>query len=962
MKVLLRSTFIVNANDGSDKQLLLQNYFNLYDSGLAFEADEDIPIWNFIKNFVQAHNHIPEVNTMRQHFVHRGEDQVIGRLDALATIPAVTGGDFIVRLEDKAQDRRKRAVTELLKEAATIVTTGIEVKQGKETKTLHGPIDAVKHVLDRSHEIVTPTLGSRLSGEVTHDGMDFQREYERIKADPLAGIGQHTGLAQMDAALNGAKRFELWIHAAFTGHMKCVTGDTRIWDQASGCLRTVREIYDSRQLPVVHSLNQGTAKLEVSPADAVAESGVRPILKVQSENGREIRVSGNHPFLTPVGWVDAGNLAVGDWVGIPARLPNERTLSPFTDAEVSVLGYLLGDGTMASTLGLTNGNPQLLGHFFSCLHDIGYTEKPACLLHSTSGTHYSVYPKSGCNSTDVHMSRSAGDSKNHTWESPIRVLLDRLGLWGCKARDKFIPGELWQITDAQVWKILSALWATDGRVGVEKPRGKRKSRACIWYGSTSKQLCVDIQAFLGRLGVPSTVVEMPSVYKGTPYVSWVTTVVTNSGLTRFLTNTQIFGKEDAAKEALATLGGHEGDWVPSILLQGVPDTVRARSKSGGWIYARHIKRHAKVQLDTFKRLADAFGDPEILRVSTSDIRWEMVQKLVWEGEEMTYDLSVPGNANFVANGFITHNSTLMLNWAYNQAVWYYHSTLIFSLEMPYQQVRRLLYAIHSTHEKFKSVRFALGLQKDPDATTGLPYQGIRDGILEQYHDNAEKFLKDYVIPDFNGTKVVDGINPNTGTPWPDPQHYGKIHIEVPDPDKSDFTVADMRQRAELIHSKSPFRMIFVDHALLMAARKWVPSTTDRLNEVIRDLKRLAMSFNRGQGIGVVALFQLSRDGFNSAKKIKEKTGTARYELTSLSYANEAERSADIVTCSWKDDELANANRVQFQCLKSRDQKPFEIFLSRVEWSTRRLLTCEEVSLSPEQKKAEGDALDSLGIQ
>jgi hypothetical protein len=309
-------------------------------------------------------------------------------------------------------------------------------------------------------------------------------------------------------------------------------------------------------------------------------------------------------------------------------------------------------------------------------------------------------------------------------------------------------------------------------------------------------------------------------------------------------------------------------------------------------------------------------------------------------------------------GFTGHcKSTLMMNWAYNQAIWYQHSVLIFELEMPYVQCRRMFYALHSCHEKFRPIRLALGLQKDAGATVGLPYESIRDGSLMDYHPNAEQFLFDYVIQDMDGNKVIDGINPNTGVAWEDPKNYGKIHIEAPDPNKSDFTVADMRQRAELLWSKTPFRMIFLDHALLVAARKWVPSTTERLNEVIRDLKKTAMSFNRGQGIAIVALFQLSRSGFEAARKIKEKTGTARYELTSLSYANEAERSADIVTTTWLDKELAAVNRLQVENLKSRDSKPFETFQARVEWSTRRLLTCDDVIMTGPEKNAAGQSID-----
>ena len=522
MKILLRSTFIVTPTDVKDKDLLLRNYQYLCETGLSFDIDEDIPVWKFIQDFVQAHNHVPEATTLKSHFTTRGEEQVVGRLDVLSTLPCVTGGDFITRLTDKAEDRRTRDVYELLKEASTILQNGMEVKDGREARILKGPQDAVRYVLDKSHGIVAPTLGARLSGEVTHDGEDFQREYERIKSDPLAGIGQHVGLDQMDAALNGSRRYELWVHAAFSGHLK---------------------------------------------------------------------------------------------------------------------------------------------------------------------------------------------------------------------------------------------------------------------------------------------------------------------------------------------------------------------------------------------------------------------------------------------------STLMMNWAYNQAIWYHHSSCIFELEMPYQQCRRLVYALHSSHEKFSPIRMSLGLQSGAGAAVGLPYEHIRDGTLHEYHPNAEQFLFDYVIPDLNGKKVVTGVNPNTGEEWEDPKNYGKIHIEVQDPDKADFTVADLRQRAELIYSKSPFRMIFVDHAGLMAPRKWVPSTTERLNEVLRDLKRLAMSFNRGQGISVVALFQMSREGFKSALKIKEKTGMARYELVHLSYANEAERSADVVTCGWKDDDLVKLNRVQFQCLKSRDQKPFELFQARVEWPTRRLLTCDDLIMSAPEKSATGQFID-----
>ena len=530
MKTLLRSTII--CNPGEDLSEFLRNYNQLNVSSLEFEVPEDNVIFGYIKDFVSGFNHVPSIKTLTDHFNLHKQDTVVKRLGTLSSITPVIKGDFTTRIREKGEERQTRQVAELFKDASVIAASGMEIRNGKDVTVLKGAASALKHVLDKSHDIMRPTLGSKMSGEVTRDGDDFRKEYLQVAANPLSGVGQHTGIDQIDVALNGAKRYELWIHAAFTGGMK---------------------------------------------------------------------------------------------------------------------------------------------------------------------------------------------------------------------------------------------------------------------------------------------------------------------------------------------------------------------------------------------------------------------------------------------------STTMLNWAYNQAVFYKFSSIIFSLEMPYTQCRRILYALHSGHEKFSAIRYKLGLQRTPAVdTVGLPYEAIRDGKLKEYHANAERFLLDYVIPDFNGILVpelADAVNPNTGEVFHHPKLYGKIHIEVPDPDKSDFSMADLRQRAELVYSQNPFEVIFIDHVGLMSPRKWVNSTTERLNEIIRDAKRMAMSFQRGQGIPVVALFQLSREGYRSALKAKEsgKANGHYYNLTHLSYANEAERSADIVTTSWLDPDLSKENKVLYQNLKSRDQKPFEPLYARIEWSNRRLITCYEAFANTQQKEEIAAALENLTL-
>lgn len=414
--------------------------------------------------------------------------------------------------------------------------------------------------------------------------------------------------------------------------------------------------------------------------------------------------------------------------------------------------------------------------------------------------------------------------------------------------------------------------------------------------------------------------------------------------------------------------------------------------------------------------------------------------------------------------FTGHGKSLFCtNWAYHQAVFHGWNVCYFSLEMPYHQIRRQIAAMHTIHRKFREVRLRLGLQKDPTADVGLSYGKIRDAELSP----AEKdFYFNYVLPDLKGKRVLPVEHPDY-----DPANYGKIFVEIADPGKNDFTIIDLRAKAEIRHAKTAIKMIVVDHIGLMDPRKWVSSRTERQNEVVRDLKKLSMNFNMGQGVAVVGLAQVNRDGLKTALKRKEKTGTASFDLTNLAYANELEKcvaagtkvpthrgtlpiedvlvgdkvwsssgwkevrnkwdngeqevvevhtttghleatrshrvrvfrrgevgwarvgalskgdtvlsakentqgyvplevlnivsagkasvwdldvggdfeyqtgpilshnSADIVSVSWLDDELKKRNRMQFQCLKSRDQEAFEMFLGRVEWPCRKLFTC-----------------------
>ncbi|MEL7339236.1 MAG: LAGLIDADG family homing endonuclease, partial [Bacteroidota bacterium] len=491
MRIILRSLFSL----GQDKpDFIYQNYLRYQEAPVEFEEDEDRMIWEYIHRFCQTKNHSPSFQTLVSYFTSEKKHDILDRLELLKSTPSITRGDFEVRLETKGQAQKVQKTKQLLRNAATILEGGMEVGEGRKKILKQGTLDSIKYVIEHGQDLIQPTFGSRLSGEVTTDAEEFKKRYQQIEADPLPGIGQFTGIDQIDKALSGAKRYELWTHAAFTGGLKCVSGDTKIFDLRVGRLRTVREMHEKKELPIVHGLNEDTWDLVEAPASHLQENGIRDILEVQTRTGKRIKVSGNHPFLTNRGWVKAEDLTLEHWVAVPKNLKADMT-SCFDDHEVKLLGYLLGDGCITRNISFTSHNPEIMLDVQQILERMGHTESEGLRRQGPTFRFYDAKKQ-------VKISSHCGPkSKVH---SPVFQFLDHLGVIGLRSGSKKIPSQLWSMNTNQVWMFLSALWSTDGRVGVDSSGENRKPKVVLSYCSKSYELASDLQLLLQRVGVSSS--------------------------------------------------------------------------------------------------------------------------------------------------------------------------------------------------------------------------------------------------------------------------------------------------------------------------------------------------------------------------------------------------------------------------------------------------------------------------
>lgn len=238
-----------------------------------------------------------------------------------------------------------------------------------------------------------------------------------------------------------------------------------------------------------------------------------------------------------------------------------------------------------------------------------------------------------------------------------------------------------------------------------------------------------------------------------------------------------------------------------------------------------------------------------------------------------------------------------LNWCYQLITRYATNVFFVSLEMPLVQIRNIVCVMHSTHHKWL---------RHPSYKP-LQYRKVRDGELSE----EEKAFYKIVLDDFY-------VN----------EDYGQFEVWSPD---HDVTMNDIRAAAEAYARNVDLGFLVVDHGGIVSPVDKHKDFNIALNSVIRDAKKLALHFNQGAGMAVLLLFQINRQGKDDADK-----NDGRYKLRALSHANEAERSADVVTTSYLNEQLRQDGRARFCNLKNRDNPLFEPVLIGIDFATRRL--------------------------
>jgi replicative DNA helicase len=439
----------------------------------------------------------------------------------------------------------------------------------------------------------------------------------------------------------------------------------------SGCLAGESLVYlpdEGKQVPIrdlvgktgfrVTSLNTETWKLEPGIVTNAFCTGVKPVYRLTTQLGRSIRATGNHKFLTITGWKRLDELTGDDHIALPRHLdgPTEQTM---TDAELALLGHLIGDGC---TL------PR---------HTIQYTTRECDLAETVAGLATEVFgdevaPRIQWEGTEhgrngwyqVYLPTTR--QITHGVRNPISEWLTDLGVFGLRSHEKFIPEKVFQQPASAIALFIRHLWATDGSIGMK--RTQNGSYPNVYYATSSPQLASDLQTLLLRLSINARLIQVDQRGKGRD--QYHVHVTGADDLQQFSIRLQTVGEYRTARleQVTSYLETHPANtnrdiiprqvWrlhaVPAMQTHGI--TSRQMQAELGNAYCGTGLYKQNISRERAARLAQVVQSSEIAHLAASDVYWDRIASIEPDGETEVFDLTVLGNSCFIANRTIVHNS------------------------------------------------------------------------------------------------------------------------------------------------------------------------------------------------------------------------------------------------------------------------------------------------------------------
>jgi len=254
---------------------------------------------------------------------------------------------------------------------------------------------------------------------------------------------------------------------------------------------------------------------------SVGKDQIKQVVEITLQGGAKIRASINHPMLTRMGWLDAGNLSHGDEIAAAGLIRSEAS-GNMDKLEIALLAYIIGDGGVTSRkVSISNIEPKIRG------------EIENIAAHFECSVRY-----------EGHNDITAVVRSDEWHNNRAMKFLDHHGLMGKNAFQKRVPDVVFTLKNPDVALFISRLFACDGWASSRQ----------IGYCSVNEMLCRDIKHLLIRFGVSSSIVWRKTTKVHGAYQLIITG---REDVSRFAKNIGIFSKDRAVSNVVEAIGGWE---------------------------------------------------------------------------------------------------------------------------------------------------------------------------------------------------------------------------------------------------------------------------------------------------------------------------------------------------------------------------------------------------------------------
>ncbi len=271
----------------------------------------------------------------------------------------------------------------------------------------------------------------------------------------------------------------------------CVTGETLIYTK-NGLRRADELASESTAYEITIDSRFNTKTF--LPSTQVFQTGVKPVVRLLTREGYEVRLTKDHLVMTERGWVAAGDLQPGDRIHILNRKGGFGSTG--TREEGLVLGWLIGAGTVNVVRAVLSffgeEKRELAPAFVRMVND---------LVNDPSQGR--TYP--------VGVIEVAGRDEARVASERLRVFLERFGI--TKAHKHHVPPAVLAGSEEMQRGFLQALFTADGQVNDGGEKG-----CSVRLSSSHLPLLKDVQRMLLNFGIASRIYEnrRPGGYRAMP--------------------------------------------------------------------------------------------------------------------------------------------------------------------------------------------------------------------------------------------------------------------------------------------------------------------------------------------------------------------------------------------------------------------------------------------------------------